>query len=295
MRRHPLPTALRRTAVVVALLTPTQSVVRAAMSLMSRRGFASSPDPSTWRLPLSANSRARSTASLVELYFSLVAGLEIALHLEIGAKDAQASRRAVALPHVRVAVAFEANPSTHRRFASELAMARVDYLHLAAGDRDGTATLYVRRRNRKTVANGKASLVAYGMKRRRAVEVPIRSLDGVLRERLSDGSQMRAALWIDVEGAQAPVLRGAGSTLDDTDVLIVEVESRELFDGQEWLAPDVVGHLASAGFMPIARDAQSRYQFNMVFVKRDLAGTQTVRHCLGQWRRELVSARFAPH
>ena len=71
------------------------------------------------------------------------------------------------------------------------------------------------------------------------------------------------------EGASAVVLRGATRLLDEVDVLMIEVEEIPLWDGQEWTRSDVVEFLGGHGLVPVARDRQSRMQFNVVFVRGD--------------------------
>jgi len=48
---------------------------------------------------------------------------------------------------------------------------------------------------------------------------------------------------------------------------MVEVEDRALWHGGQWMRTDVVSHLYDRGLVPVARDFQSRYQYNIVFVR----------------------------
>jgi FkbM family methyltransferase len=224
-------------------------------------------------------------ACLADLYFGIIAAEQVEVHAEIGAKEATASRRAIGLPSVVTAVAFEANPATHRRFAGSPELAGVAYENLALGDRDGTVTLHVgRRKGGRLGGNGRASLVAYTWSDdQQAVEVPMRRLD----DQFGEGHSRPTALWIDVEGAHAMVLRGAAATLRHTTALLIELEDTEVFPGQEWLEGDVTRFLGERGLVPLAHDAQSRHQFNVLFVRAGVADTPAVRALVADFRRRL--------
>ncbi len=215
--------------------------------------------------------RAQSVDALAAFFFDVVEVADVKRFVEVGAKDAHASVRAAAIPAVATVIAFEANPYTYRRFAASLAEAGVDYRHLAVGDRSGTETFLVRRRaDGSPIPDGQGSLLVRpdhepGYER---VEVGLVSLD----EHLAAPDGVRTALWIDVEGASAGVLRGATALLEDVDVVMIEVEEQNVWEGQEWLRRDVVEAMAGAGLVPVARDRQSRHQFNLVFVRAALEG-----------------------
>jgi FkbM family methyltransferase len=213
----------------------------------------------------------RSCQDLVELFFRLAGIVEIDLFIEAGAKDAGSSRRARELPHAGRVVAFEANPFTHKRFAGvNAASPGVEYEHLALSDEPGVVTLNVRRtEDGRPRADGQASLLRRDSERDRGfvtVKVPATTLDHHFR----DDDFGRAGLWMDVEGAAGPVLHGGQSTLDRTAVAIVEVEDRPMWGDQAWLRPQVLSFLYDRGLVPVARDFQSRYQYNIVLVRADL-------------------------
>ena len=93
------------------------------------------------------------------------------------------------------------------------------------------------------------------------------------------------AMWVDVEGAVAEVFGGATRTLERTDVVIVEVEAVERWIGQRWLAADVVHRLARSGLQVVARDMQSRWQFNILCVRDGLLAERSVDGRIAAWRR----------
>lgn len=230
--------------------------------------------------------REHSVAALTEFFFDLVRDAEVQQFVEVGAKDAHASVRAAALPGIETVIAFEANPYTYRRFAAALEEAGVDYRHLAVGDHSGTVTFLVRRRDDGSpIADGQGSLLVRpdhepGYEQ---VDVGMVSLD----EHVDAPDGARTALWIDVEGASAAVLRGATALLDDVDAVMIEVEEQTVWEGQEWLRRDVVDAMAASGLEPVARDRQSRHQFNLVFVRSVLAREPWVVASRRRWAQKL--------
>lgn len=231
----------------------------------------------------SPDERRRSVVAATELFFDLVVLAEVKRFIEIGAKDAVASVRATSLDGMESVIAFEANPYTYRRFEASVESAGVDYRHLAVGDRSGTETFHVRRReDGSPIADGQGSLLVRpdhepGYER---VEVRLVSLD----EFIGAAEGVPTALWIDVEGASAGVLRGATTLLADVDVVMIEVEEQPAWDGQEWLRRDVVEAMAEMGLVPVARDRQSRLQFNLVFVRSALTHDVQVSAARRRWK-----------
>lgn len=227
--------------------------------------------------------RADSVQAVVELFVDLCSLADVDVFVEAGAKEASASQRAVEAGIAQV-VAFEANPYTHRRFATDLATAGVDYRHLALSDTGGDTTFLVRRReDGSPIPDGQGSLLVRPDHEPGYEEVTVRA---VLLDDEVDGDG-RVAMWVDVEGAVAEVFGGAAGVLDRTDVLIIEVEAVERWVGQRWMAGDVVDQLARVGLRAVARDMQSRWQFNIVFVRDELLADGQVAERISTWRRGL--------
>lgn len=185
--------------------------------------------------------------------------------VEIGAFEADFSRRMTqSFPGARV-IAFEANPIVHANFWPELSGANVDYRHAAIGARNGEATIHVPTR---ICGNDMPALSRMGSLNELSVPnsemdtltVPIRRLDDELGD--MDGA---AALWIDVEGAVPDVLDGAETTLRRTQIVLCELESIGMWKGQT-LADSLVERFRTAGLTPVARDCEKRNQFNALFL-----------------------------
>lgn len=281
-----LVSSCRRGLVRVARTQPAQAVLHSvyAAQFGVARGRPRFVEFANWlatRHPLNPDQRRASVAATDQLFFDLVLALRPELMIEAGAKDAgMAARVRAAVPTIR-AVAFEANPYTYRRFRKRHGAdaSGVDYRNLALDETAGEVTFQVRTDPDGTPhSDGQGSLLdktgddGYG---RLAVTVPATTLD----EFFADERGRPCAVWVDVEGATMQVLRGGPQLLADTQVLIVEVEERAIWQGQGQRG-DVVGLLQQHGLAPIARDFQSRFQHNIVFVREERRREPAVRAAL---------------
>ena len=95
-------------------------------------------------------------------------------------------------------------------------------------------------------------------------------------------------MWVDVEGATREVLTGADGFLANVDLVLVEVEEIPIWSAGQWLRTDVSEYLATHGLEPIARDQQSRYQFNVLFVSRQRLDDPALQSAFERWRQRLV-------
>lgn len=229
---------------------------------------ASFDAPPVAKLPLP--SRAPVSRALKALLLDVIERERPDVIAEIGAFEAGFARdMTVRYPGTRV-IAFEASPVAYEHHRSALAEAEVDYRHLAIGANDGTITIHVptRVRGREMPAvNRMASLNALAIpdSATEAHAVPVRTLDGVLG---THGGTV--ALWIDVEGAVKGVIDGAPRTLERTSIVLCELESVALWEGQA-LADNVMARLREAGLVPAARDCERPHQFNALFLRDDVA------------------------
>jgi FkbM family methyltransferase len=225
--------------------------------------------------------KARSCQDLSRLFFHIANILDVDLFIEAGAKDGASSRRARRVLDPKRVVAFEANPFTYERFAAVNRSAEnVEYVHLALSDEPGTVTFNVLRTKDGTPrADGQASLLKRENEKSKGfVEVTV---DATTLDSYFAGYEFeRSAVWVDVEGAARPVLTGGVAMLERAAVVMVEVEDRAFWGAEQWLRPDVVSHLYDRGLVPVARDFQSRYQYNIVFVRAGLLDVDRVRWAL---------------
>lgn len=234
----------------------------------------------------SRKARRASRDRLQALFRDLQAAILPDMVLEIGAYDAGFSTR-MAKAGVR-AFAFEANPHNFRRFGAGLARLAplLSYRHCAIGDVDGEVTFEIRARidgqdiardaanNSLLRRSGAAGAIDY-----ESVTVPSLRLESFLRaEGLSEQS---FSAWIDVEGALSKVIGGCGSALRNCQSVIVELEEVPYWEGQ-MLFHEAIGWFVGQGFLPVARDFESRHQFNAVFVRSERLRQPKVRLVLAR-------------
>lgn len=211
--------------------------------------------------------RQRSVRDLEKLFFLAVKFRQPELFIEAGAKDARTSRRARQhLEDARI-VAFEANPFVHERFRArnQRPEHRIEYHHLALSDGPGEVSFNVRKAPDGTpLADGRGSLkeMAAYEHGTESVTVEATSLDRYF----ADWNGSGCALWIDVEGAAEQVLTGGARILSRADLVFIEVEDRDMWVwGPAWTTHDVIDHLFDRGLVPVARDYQARFQYNVLF------------------------------
>ena len=72
--------------------------------------------------------------------------------------------------------------------------------------------------------------------------------------------------WIDVEGAQQDIIDGADTFLSRAGALYIEVDSVEVWSGQQ-KAAKVAEVLGARGFRPVMQDNLAEAQFNEIFVR----------------------------
>lgn len=216
--------------------------------------------------------RASSSMLIVNYFHELVGLVRPNLFIEAGAFQAEASRRVKnSDPTCRV-VAFEANPYNFRAYADEIQASApgVEYVHLAVTDKIQPVTFFLR-----TAVNGEpmerttgsSSLLERQDHTTRYEEITV---DGVtLDSYFPENPDTTAALWIDVEGASGSVLQGGRRLLDQTAVVLIELEEKEWWQGQ-WRSLDVIEFFLDAGFTPLTRDIEYINQYNMIFVRNDV-------------------------
>jgi hypothetical protein len=91
-----------------------------------------------------------------------------------------------------------------------------------------------------------------------------------------------SALWIDVEGAAKEVLMGARKSLrNGVQCVAIEMEKRS-FWADQWLAPDISSFMAEFDFLPLARDMETGWQYNQIFIHR-AAISQSVLKVVGNY------------
>ena len=205
----------------------------------------------------------KSAVDLDLIFFKLLERFEVRSLIECGANDASASLKAIQMG--MKAIAIEANPITfdsvtpkETHFFSKL--------NLGLSDREGVLEFYI---PKSLLTSGDATFkpkpgIEYDVSR-----IPVNRLDNL--QSVVKCSEEPFSLWIDVEGLQQEVLLGAQETLENRNCIAVkiEVEEKEIFEGQSWFANDVIKFLDELGFSPIFRDFEYDSQYNILFIKNE--------------------------
>lgn len=234
----------------------------------------------------SRENRNQNALDLSNFFYSLITEfLKPDYFFEIGAFNAEFSRRiSPLLPGTQI-YAFEANPYNHRRFEVLVSNTGVKYIHSAISNEVGTVTFNLQKsidgesvdpiRGNNSLLERNQEAVDY-----EKITVPCNTVDSYFSNLI--GSKASIAMWIDVEGMAYQVFSGADSILANTKIVLVELEDRDYWENQH-LSTDVIEYLYHKGFFPIARDFEWVGQYNVIFVHNDLLGSYQFKELLAQY------------
>lgn len=212
--------------------------------------------------PMAEAWRSQTVIGLADLFADLCESLGVRTLIECGAHDAEASRAFLRRNTQGHAIALEANPRTYRDITSLAAEEGVTVLCEGIADVPGSRELLVPL-NSLSMVSFRQQVKARGRVIER-ITVSVTTLD-TLRARFAlEGS---VALWIDVEGMSPEVLRGGKQLLNQTELVMVEVEKAEIWHGPT-TASEVDRILALAGFVAVARDFQTGERlYNVIYAR----------------------------
>lgn len=214
--------------------------------------------------------RSQTTEKLEELLRSIIRLTQPDIFIEVGAFEAAFSKQMKSLYPAAPVIAAEANPVVFHHFEQSAKAAAIEYQNVAVTDAHGLVEIFVPSkisgRDLPTLQR-MTSLQEVSFKNSASTKVVVQ---GVTLDDLTHRYKFRAAcLWIDCEGRISNVLRGAHKSLQVTAIVYAELESSPVWKDQS-LASDIIEQLASLGFAMVARDCQSSFQFNALFVRRSL-------------------------
>lgn len=219
------------------------------------------------------------TRRLEKLLLRAIALLRPELVVEIGAHGGEfsmAARRR--LPDAKI-VAFEANKTIYDRHAAKLQASRIEFHQIAISDKSGARSFGVPRYRGKP-AESMGSL----RKDRLAedidwVEVSCARADSVL----ADAADLPNVLWIDVEGAAPEVLAGCHGLLGSTQLIYVEIETRQRWENQG-LADKVFEFLEPFGLIPLLRDVmRNKWQYNCLIGRPEIVEIPRIVHLFDKY------------
>jgi FkbM family methyltransferase len=187
---------------------------------------------------------------------------------ELGAFEAAFSRRLQAALPKTICHAFEANPYTYDRFRDQVTATGVNYHHKALGPKDGRAMFKIGRtvgdRDLPPDMGCNSLLTKSGDRTYEDASVEMVAVDSFAA---TEGLLGRpSAVWIDAEGFAFQVLEGMRESLKCATFVFIEVEDRQLWEGQKTYA-DVRALLFAEGFIPILRDFEFKQQYNVLFCR----------------------------
>lgn len=209
------------------------------------------------------------------MFHDLCRMLEPTVVLELGAHEGRFSRWAKrTFPDARC-LALEANPYVHREHSEDMDEIGVEYRHLAAAAANATVTINIPTQIGNQVKGRANRMASLGVHHRavghESVDVEAVRVDDIVDLTEDD----RVVAWIDVEGASDAVLSGSEELMARADAVYIEVEDKEVWEGQ-WLDVDVAAFFRTLDKFPAMRDIQRLHSYNVVFISPDLAGRDGV-------------------
>ena len=218
-------------------------------------------------------------APFVELYLNICEQIRPQVSVEIGAREAAFSVKLKSRSPQTQCYAFEANPYVFEQFRNSAK--DVTYLNEAIGAETGTRPFFI------PIALPRPGHALTLLRTNPVSSLKLRAVEGVDYEEVSckcdtlDAWHERlgwpaSVLWIDVEGAVADVIGGATRCLSEcVRCIFVELEKKATWKDQ-WLAPDVTAAMTRFGFRPVARDFETAWQYNQIFVRDELVTRSTL-------------------
>lgn len=200
--------------------------------------------------------------AVANLFFTIASQAKIENLLEIGAYDAETSRRFVgANPDAR-AYAYEASELVFNRTMANGISERMEMYNSAIGSKNGETTFFIPKSEQ---------LQVWGSTRRRAgnietveATVPIITLDEAANRIPHISAERDIAMWVDVEGSAHDVIKGGYNALQNrVSMIYMEINDFETYEGSA-TALDILEDLLKLGFIPIARDNQFHDAWNLL-------------------------------
>ena len=237
-----------------------------------------------------------SHVALISAFFKIIDQHNVTTLLEIGAFQAEISRRFVSQQPEGYALAVEANPYNYEKFKPSLTEARVLYHHAAVLDREGPCDLQLQVTDVDSsngfIRGNNSLLKSDARPDTRNETVPGTTLDAlvssyVVSKSFPNPALTHPVLWIDVEGALDLVIKGGEQTVKNSLMIFAEVEIERLWNDQA-IFPEIATQLNELGFFPFLRDCEYEpEQFNVIFANRRLIETPVLKEVAAAFYDEL--------
>ena len=224
--------------------------------------------------------RAKSTLLLRKLFLDLCDDCAVKNLLEIGAHEASISCDFLKSnsSNDRRALAYEANPVTYKELTMQAESFGVEVYNSGISSAVGELEFNIPLEGdtgKLTPSNASFLTRNDDQTKYHKLNVPTDTIDHVFDSRSILGT---CALWIDVEGFAHEVIKGATLALISKQVafLQIEVEAIQYWHEQETYER-IFADLSECGFIPMARDFETRYQYNVIFGRQEMVDTSKTR------------------
>lgn len=222
------------------------------------------------------------------------------IFFEIGAFSATTSLALKeALPDTQC-FAFEASTYNYTFFQNkyDYEKAGVNYINAAVSRKPGKKKFYIQKSIDSQEVDKIRANNSLLERKQQGVEyeehwVETYSVDSFVQSKNLSLDGTRISLWIDTEGAAFEVLQGIRSTLKYVQSILVEVEEKRYWKKQA-LAQRTIKYLLQAGFIPVARDFEAPFQYNILFVRPETIHRATYKTCRSTYLRSIRKHISAP-
>lgn len=213
-----------------------------------------------------------SISILAQNYYELQKILKSDCFFEIGAFEADFSRKMKSIFPDSKVYAFEASPYCYNNYKNS--NTSIEYLNIAISDKEGEIDFTLQDKNISDQSEiekirGNNSILDRNDDTISYKKISVKSTTFDLFVEKESLENLSTSLWIDVEGANKNVLQGSKNFLKNVQSLLIEVEDFEYWKNQ-WLSADVDQFLKGFGFLPIVRDFEDNNQYNVVYVNSAL-------------------------
>lgn len=206
--------------------------------------------------------------------------------LEIGAFEASFSQEMKALYPDTPVLALEANPRVFEFFQKKVEESGVEYLNKAATSQPALVEIFI---PEKIAGKDMPRIGRMGSLREvglRDSTTTIELVEGVTIDELTEDRHFsNGCAWIDVEGVLKEVIQGGSNTLAKCNIVYTEMEISPVWNDQA-LAKENIMRMHDLGFELVARDCQKWFQFNGLFVRKNLVENDRLQERLDYFFRQ---------
>ena len=214
------------------------------------------------------------------LFQLLVKYYKPALICDVGTMDASHSVLLRKISKKSNIIAFEANPYNYNAIVDSGISKQydIDVIHKAVTNKNGELTFNIQSYSANKVDDWKAGTSSILQRNESVGETESVTVDAIRLDQYleqCDQKNSPSALWIDVEGAGYQVLEGLSGIADSVNFLQIEVETKEVWQGQK-LKTDVQKLLTEFGFIEIGRGKHDE-QHDLIFINTKVFETSQLK------------------